>query len=535
MKRHTVVFIAQMDYDNLGIGYLAALLKESGYKTRIISAGDNRKKILRKLKSINPLLVGFSIIYQYNIDLFADLISYLRSTGVNCHFTAGGHYASLKYEELLGLIPMLDSVVRYEGEYTVCELVECLSSGIDWRKTKSLVYKSGDKLITNPLRPLEADLDRFPFPLRTRIADYALGEKFATIIAGRGCIHNCSFCNIKEYYRPFPGQSRRLRRPELVVDEMEYLNRKEKCSVFLFQDDDFPVRVKNKSFWIERFCDELKSRGLSRKIMWKINCRADEIDEEHFALMKSNGLFLVFIGIEDGTDSGLKRLNKNMTVTECLKGIDVLKKLKIGFDYGFLLFQPETSFSSLYENLDFLNALCGDGYSPVTLLKMMPYYETKIEKELMAAGRITGAPGHKDYEFHEEAMNRYYGFITKCFSEWTRSNDGLTNISKWARNYISVCERLLGSTPALPAIKKDLGKIISECNLFFIDRMKKLAVLYESGNSENDIRKYLKAYRREIKSRHEHYKKQINSTITNLIMFSDLMKTMTHSREPLTV
>jgi hypothetical protein len=36
MKNKTVVFVAITDYDNLGVGYMAALLSEAGYKTRII-------------------------------------------------------------------------------------------------------------------------------------------------------------------------------------------------------------------------------------------------------------------------------------------------------------------------------------------------------------------------------------------------------------------------------------------------------------------------------------------------------------------
>ena len=72
---------------------------------------------------------------------------------------------------------------------------------------------------------------------------------------------------------------------------MDYLFRDKDCSVFLFQDDDFPVRHKNGSGWIERFCEELKSRGLSDKIMWKINCRPDEVNPELFAIDEKKWAF----------------------------------------------------------------------------------------------------------------------------------------------------------------------------------------------------------------------------------------------------
>ena len=169
-----------------------------------------------------------------------------------------------------------------------------------------------------------------------------------------------------------------------------YLYHKKNCSVFLFEDDDFPVRTVNGSDWLEKFCNELKGKNLADKIMWKINCRPDEVDYEKFALMKKQGLYLVFLGIDDGTDSGLKLLNKHMTVAQSLKGINTLKKLEIGFDYGFMLFQPASTFGSVNHNLDFLRQLCSDGTTPVSFLKLRPYCDTRIEMELKKEGRLKG-------------------------------------------------------------------------------------------------------------------------------------------------
>jgi anaerobic magnesium-protoporphyrin IX monomethyl ester cyclase len=521
MKKNPVVFIAKREYDNLGIGYMSAVLNEAGFATKTIDFCEGKKKILKILKRVNPLLVGFSVIYQYHIDQFASLVSFLREGGVKCHFTAGGHYASLKYEELFRLIPSLDSVVRFEGEYTISDLAKCISSGKEWRETESIAYLDKGEVIANKLRPLEKDLDTLPYPVRSPLADYAFGKKFATILAGRGCVYDCSFCNLKEFYLPFRGAVKRMRKPEKIAEEMEYLFREKDCSVFLFQDDDFPVK---KSSWIEKFCNEIDKRGLSEKIMWKINCRPDEIDEKSFARMKSTGLFLVFVGIEDGTDAGLERLNKKMTVSECIAGINILKKLAIGFDFGFLPFQPSTTFVSLNENLNFLVSICGDGYSPVTFLKMMPYYNTQVERELIDAGRIKGKPGYRDYDFIEDALNAYFDFISECFMKWTRYPDGVTNISKWARNYISVCVRFYKLKGALPLISKDVNKLISESNLFFLDSMRELAAIFETGVYKTDNSVDLKSYRKKIKRKHKHYRKQINNSMINLLTLVELQR-----------
>jgi radical SAM superfamily enzyme YgiQ (UPF0313 family) len=166
--------------------------------------------------------------------------------------------------------------------------------------------------IANPLRPLKEDLDRFPVPVRRPLREYVLRKKYATLLAGRGCFYNCSFCSIREFYSRPPGPLKRMRRPEIVVKEMELLYRQLNATVFMFQDDDFPVAGKRGKEWITRFCEELTKRGLSEKIFRKINCRPDEVEPDGFKLMKNSGLFLVYLGIESGTDDGLRLMNKKM-------------------------------------------------------------------------------------------------------------------------------------------------------------------------------------------------------------------------------
>ena len=517
-----VVFIAFEDSDNLGIGYLCAILSESGFKTIVIDFRYKKEDILKVLKKLDPLIVGFSVIFQHHIYKFKELTGFLRKNGIQCHFTAGGHYASLRCENLFKIIPDFDSIVRFEGEYTIVDLVKCLYSGKDWRKIDGIAYKDKRKIIMNPLRSLEKDLDKFPIPLRSPLTGYAFKKKFATILAGRGCIHDCSFCNIKEYYKQSSGPSKRIRDPKEVVREMELLYREENCFMFLFQDDDFPVKTSHGPEWIIDFCKELKRRRLSDKIMWKINCRPDEISEESFKLMKQHGLFLVFLGIEDGTDIGLKRLNKHITAAKNLEGVSILKRLGLGFDFGFMIFQPWSTFKTINYNLDFLIKICGDGYTPATFLKMLPYFATDVEKELREKGRLIGKPGAVNYNFLEESLDRYYNFVMDCFIGWLADSEGLVNISKWIRNYFLVYERYFEVTTDVSLLNFKVKNIISESNLFLLNTMKELSELFDSKNNIEPERDILKNYRKNIYSRHEDYKKQINESIIKLHHFAGI-------------
>lgn len=517
-----VVLIAFEEFDNLGTGYLCSILSKNGYETNVIDFRYSNYQILELIKKLNPVIIGFSVIFDLYIDKFRKLAGLLRRGGIKCHFTAGGHYATLRYKELFDLIPSLDSIIRFDGEYTLLELTRCIISGNDWRKIRSIVYKDQDKIISNPLLPLEKDLDKYPFPVRFPLRDYAFGKKYAAVLAGRGCIYNCSYCCLREYYRLVPGPAKRIRSPQNVTREMELLVHEKECSVFLFQDDDFPIKAGRDSEWIKAFCEDLAQKKLSDKIMLKINCRPDEIREDIIEMMKCNGLFLIFIGIEDGTDAGLKRLNKHMTVAECLNGIEILKRSGIDFDYGFMLFQPSTTFGSVNENLDFLKLICSDGSTPVMFNKLMPCFATPVEKELRKEGRLLGTRGYLDYKFHEEAMDRYYSFIFECFSEWLNDPGGIVNLSRWARIYYSVYSRYYGLSPEISLINNRIRKAITESNKFILSTMKELASLFKISENGRAMKSTLEDVRRNISSHHEDYVEQIKRTVTDIIKIEEV-------------
>ena len=520
MKKNLVIFFSISEYDNLGVGYITAVLEVAGFTTKIMDLRDDKQNLLNSVKDLDPLVIGFSIIFLNYIELFSDLIKDLRESGISCHFTAGGHYASLRYEELFQTIPQLDSIVMFEGEYPMRELASCLREGNDWKKIKNLAFKENGRIVSNPLRLPEKELDKFPFPSRSQIKEYAFGKKFTVIIAGRGCVHNCSFCNTREFYRRSGGPLKRIRIPGMVVNEMKILSNEKDCSVFIFHDDDFPVKSIEQPRWAKEFCNELAKAGLNNKILWKINCRPDDVKEESFSMMKKNGLYLVFLGLEDGTDNGLKSLNKQLTASENIKAINTLKKLDIGFDYGFMLFQPSTTFITLGENLDFLHQICADGYTPVSFLRLVPLYETRVQKELKKAGRLILTDGITDYEFSEEPMNRFYYFITNCFSNWQRTPDGVENISKWARNYCSVYMHYFNDNPAGTKFCRKIRNVIGESNLFLLNNMKKLAVIFETGSQDNDM---LDSYEQKIESKHEFFKNELINTMAELVSFVEAM------------
>ena len=61
----------------------------------------------------------------------------------------GGHFPSLSYEQTLELVPELDSIVRFEGESTLLELVDAVSQDLEWRGVHGIAYRNGEEIVTH--------------------------------------------------------------------------------------------------------------------------------------------------------------------------------------------------------------------------------------------------------------------------------------------------------------------------------------------------------------------------------------------------
>src|SRR5215218_10452625 len=153
-----VVLIGFQDQGNLGMGYLASMLEAHERTVELLDFRDGVEHVRDRVLAADPLVVGFSLIFQYYLPGFRDLAAELRAAGVASHFTIGGHYPSLYHDEVLEAMPELDSVVRFEGELTLLDLVERLGEGRDWREAPGIAYLRDGEVVETEQRMLIRDL-----------------------------------------------------------------------------------------------------------------------------------------------------------------------------------------------------------------------------------------------------------------------------------------------------------------------------------------------------------------------------------------
>ncbi|MEM4723940.1 MAG: cobalamin-dependent protein, partial [Candidatus Hadarchaeum sp.] len=156
------------DYPPLGLGYLAAVLEHDGHQVRIFDFSlDPRTPLeedVRAVCAFDPHLVGITAmtsVYHSALETATLLKAYLGRPIV-----IGGPHATVYPERILAESPVIDYVVRGEGEETIQELVRVLCNNGDLSTVRGLTYKLRGEVISNPDRPLITDLDALPFPAR---------------------------------------------------------------------------------------------------------------------------------------------------------------------------------------------------------------------------------------------------------------------------------------------------------------------------------------------------------------------------------
>lgn len=478
-----VMLVGFQHQGNLGLGYLTSVLRKYGYTVCVVDIERDPEEIVKTAQQINPVLIGFSLIFQFYVSGYGELVRSLRAGGIQCHLTMGGHFPSLSYQQTLEIIPELDSVVRFEGESTLVELADAVSVGRDWRDIQGIAYVRDQKTIATPARPLVEDLDQLPYPERNYEPDAVLGRHIMPILASRGCARTCSFCSIHTFYRAAPGKMVRTRKPAEVVREMLMLHEERGITIFLFQDDDFPLFGPVWRRWANEFVDELHRSRLSGKVIWKMNCRADVVERELFLRMREAGLYLVYMGLESGSEQGLETLHKQITVAQNVRAVEVLKSIDLMWEYGFMLLDPSSTFDTVRENLSFLRTIVGDGCLPVTFCRMLPYDGTPIKDELVRTGRLRGDVNNPDYDFLDPRLAEFYDGLTSVVNVrgWIHGLEAVTLQLANAWHEVAVMERLFPSLPGMTNYTKTLRRITKKSNNLLLGVVEDLSYVFSDG------------------------------------------------------
>ena len=423
------LFVGFQDQDNLGLRYLMSSAKAAGHTADIITFSTDPAPILDAIKKSKPDFIGFSLIFQSMPHQFAGVIDTLRKNGVTAHISVGGHFPSFNHQSVMETAPGIDSVIRFEGEATMVDLLRALHKGEDWHGIEGLSARlpSGE-IKSNPLRGQIMELDSLPWPERADIGYEKTAQPTAAILGSRGCPWNCDFCSIRPFYEAQEGALRRLRSPKDVVEEMRHLHHDRGVALFLFQDDDFLATGARARNWAGEIADRIADSDIGGRVAWNMSCRSDELRPDIIERMKNGGLTHVYMGVESGDETGLKNMNKLLKPEKHIAAGNMLRDAGLSFDFGFMLLDPWSDFTQVRNNIDFLDAFVGDGWSVAGFCRMLPYAGTPIERRLKSEKRLEGTVQEPDYVFLDPKLDRFYAWMLETFHTRNFTTDGLAHI-----------------------------------------------------------------------------------------------------------
>ena len=308
-----------------GISYISALLKAHGHSTRLLVLGSNyvqdgKKRLEAFVEQFDPELICFTAVFSQYL-FIEEMARYLKKQCPERYLVVGGVHATLQPNEVL--LGPFDAVCVGEGEYPILELCQQLESRQTPGEIANLWIKKPDGGVEkNPPRAFLQDLDHLPFP------DHAMWEPWMrerpddemVILGGRGCPYDCTYCSNHALRKVAKGSYVRIRTPENILSEVEYLYKRYPHRMFFFEIETLDCYKS----WTVELCDRLANfnASLPEPVCFGSNYRISPrtIDEGLFSALEKANFTTLNIGLESGSEL-IRRdvLKRNYTNDDFLK------------------------------------------------------------------------------------------------------------------------------------------------------------------------------------------------------------------------
>ena len=380
--------IRVMGFPPIGIMSLSSVLKQAGHECVMFDQANPdtpNDVIIEMIKQQKPALVGLSFLSTTSYPYAKILARQIRAADSTVKLAFGGVFASLNAGLVKLQCPEVDFVCRGDGEQLLLDLLAHLQEP---EGVASLTWMKDGKVINNPGRPMERQLDQWPFPDRESLKlDFVESmpldvpavlsmERFTTMQTSRGCPWPCVFCDI-----PIFNEGKwRARSAQHVVNELKYLEAQGYGSVY-FVDDHFLLQPKR----IEAICNGVIDAGL--RIQWGIEGRVDSVAQHLFPIMAKAHCRTVMFGIESGSQKILDRLKKEQTLAEVTNAVKNAKKAGIEIVHGFFTVgNPDETVEDMRATFDFASKLPLDtfGFNRLCVYRGTPLWQEYVKRGIVS-------------------------------------------------------------------------------------------------------------------------------------------------------
>lgn len=367
MQRNMMAHIALISFlaNSINTRILSSYLKLHGYSVCCYFCEgklttENLNSLVTHLKEKNTSLVGVSLV----TDDYQSAVHVTRAVkqALGVQVVWGGAHVNIMPEESLR---HADMICLGEGEEALLELVESFShKGAPDTSIRNIWFKTSGGIVKNELRPLEENLDKYPFPDFDLSTQYIMAdggfENFSekrfgseySIMTSRGCPYSCHYCYNSYRWKQYSGKGKYLRArsienviQELVQAKKLFGNVRE----INFWDDSFVAR-KSEDFLKFK---ELYLKHVNLPFFALIEPMA--YNAEKIKILHGSGLRKLQVGIQSGSERvNAEVYNRPVSSRKVLEVAESIRELGIEVIYDLIFNNPYEKLEDLYETQEIL-------------------------------------------------------------------------------------------------------------------------------------------------------------------------------------
>jgi len=333
-------------------------------------------KIIDDIKKVSPetrvILVGDHVTALPNESFQKSKVDFILT---------GGDYDFL----LLNLVNWLNGETKLE-------------SGI-WYRENGIVKNTGKYKLNHDLNDLpfiDRDLTKW------QLYAYKNGNFKRTpgtyTMVGRDCWHRmnggCSFCSWTTLYDTW-----RVRKPELLVDEIGILIEDYGCKTVFDDTGTFPV-----GGWLKTFCNLMIDNGYNDEVDFSCNMRFGACSLKDYKLMKRTGFRMLLFGLESANQITLDRINKNLHVEQIIDSCKKAKEAGLDPHITIMVGFPWETKEDAMRTVGLSKELLKNGYVDTLQATMIiPYPGTELFEECKENDLLT-TEDWNDYDMSKRVM-----------------------------------------------------------------------------------------------------------------------------------
>jgi radical SAM superfamily enzyme YgiQ (UPF0313 family) len=376
--------LSQAAIPPFGLLSLAAVLEEAGFK---IELHDFEFSLLSDLDSAlqrflgppydAPLFFGIGLITGPGLKRSFKIINFItKNYGSRARIVVGGPHATIFYEDLLESF-LIDIVCLGEAEATILELARCLESGGNLANVSGIAFKVQNEIIRTADRPMIRDISALPMYAwdKVEIRRYIYNGTL-TLLYSRGCPYRCIFCLSQK----FLGAKPRSLSPKQVLKEITLLRDRHNIKRFRMVDD-LPFGGSEKL--LREFCDLMIQRKTG--LRWRIWGRINNFTLELATLLEAAGCEQIHFGIESGSERVLKRIKKDINLSDILRNTEICRKVGIQGLASFIVGFPFETKDDVARTRQLISTLNKRNIG-CTVHKLTPFPATPIWDECLSKG-----------------------------------------------------------------------------------------------------------------------------------------------------